>query len=347
VATVHALGELAERIGGEVRGDPSRPIHGIATLDQAGPLELSFLTNPRYRAAAAVTRAGAVLLAPGVELAGHDLLVVLHPYAALARLLEIYHPSAAPGAGVSPDARIGPGATLGRELRIAAFAVIGAGCVLGDRVGIGAGSVLGDGCVVGDGTEIHPRVVLYPGTQVGRRCVIHSGVVLGSDGFGFATVDGRHHKVPQVGRVVVEDEVEIGANTAVDRAMLGETRIGAGSKIDDLVMVAHGVRIGAGALLAGQAGIAGSTRLGPGAVLAGQAGVAGHLELGERVVVGAKSAVLGDVAADEFVAGVPAIEHRRWKRSQALVQRLPELRRQLRDARSRIEALERERRGER
>jgi UDP-3-O-[3-hydroxymyristoyl] glucosamine N-acyltransferase len=238
---------------------------------------------------------------------------------------------------------------LGREVRIAAFAVIGEGSVLGDGVAVGSGSVLGEGCMVGDGTEIHPRVVLYPGTRVGRRCVIHSGVVLGADGFGFATVDGQHRKVPQVGQVVVEDDVEIGANTAIDRAMLGETRIGAGSKIDDLVMVAHGVKIGAGSLVAGQAGIAGSTRLGRGVTLAGQVGVAGHLELGDRTVVGAKSAVLADVAPDAFVSGIPAVEHQRWKRAQAIVQRLPELRRQLRDARSRIATLEsdRARRGER
>jgi UDP-3-O-[3-hydroxymyristoyl] glucosamine N-acyltransferase len=185
-----------------------------------------------------------------------------------------------------------------------------------------------------------PRVVLYRGTRVGARCRIHAGVVLGGDGFGFATSDGLHRKIPQVGRVVVEDDVEIGANSTVDRATLGETVIGAGTKIDDLVMVAHGVRIGPGCLLAAQAGIAGSTRVGAGVTFAGQSGVSGHLELGDRCVVAAKSAVLRDLPPGSFVSGIPAFDHRKWRRSQALFSRLPELRSEIRKLERRLESLE-------
>ena len=187
---------------------------------------------------------------------------------------------------------------------------------------------------------------VYPQTRLGARCLLHAGVVLGGDGFGFATADGEHLKVPQVGRVVVEDDVEIGSNSAVDRAMLGETRIGRGSKLDDLVMIAHGVQLGAGALLAAQSGIAGSARLGAGATLAGQAGVAGHLELGEHVTVAAKSAVFSDLTDGAFVAGVPATDHRSWKRSRVTIKKLPELRKELQDLRRRIAALEQRLAGE-
>jgi len=346
VSTAYRLDDLAQRVGGRVRGNGERSIRGIATLDEAGQEELSFLTNPRYRSAAGRTRAGAVLVGAGTELSGPDLLEVDEPYRVLARLLELFHPTVPRAPGVSPDARVADDVRLGSDVRVEPFAVIGSGCELGDRVSVGAGSVLGEGCSLGSDTELRPRVVLYPGTRVGRRCLVHAGVVLGGDGFGFATTDGRHLKVPQVGCVVVEDDVEIGANSAVDRAMLGETRLGEGSKIDDLVMIAHGVRIGPRALLAAQSGIAGSARLGARATLAGQTGVAGHLELGDGVTVAAKSAVLGDLADGAFVCGVPAIDHRRWRRSQALFKKLPELRRDLRVLRERIAAIERRLAGE-
>jgi len=346
VSRTYRLGDLAKRVGGSIRGNPERPVRGIATLAEAGGDDLSFLTNPRYRAAASRTRAGAILVGPGTELPDHDLLEAPEPYLALGRLLELFHPASLPRPGVSPDARLGERVRLGREVHVGAFAVVGDDCDLGDRVAVGAGSVLGEACAIGAGSELRPRVVLYPGTRVGRGCLIHSGVVLGADGFGFATSSGEHHKIPQVGCVVVEDEVEIGANSAVDRAMLGETRIGQGSKIDDLVMIAHGVQLGARALLAGQAGIAGSTRLGTHATLAGQAGLAGHLELGDRVTVAAKTAVFGDLPDGSFVAGIPAIDHRRWKRSQVLLKKLPELRKRMRQLEKRLAELESRLHGE-
>jgi UDP-3-O-[3-hydroxymyristoyl] glucosamine N-acyltransferase len=324
-----------------VRGRGERILQGIARLNEATEEHLSFLTHPRYRASATRSRAGAILVGPGTSLAGRDLLEAPEPYAALARLLELFHPTRRPRPGVSPDARVGADTKLGRDVHVGDFAVVGDGCELGDRVVIGAGCVIGATCRIGEESELRPRVVLYPGTWVGARCLLHAGVVLGGDGFGFATTAEGHRKVPQVGRVVVEDDVEIGANSAVDRAMLGATRVGRGSKIDDLVMIAHGVQLGPRALLAAQAGIAGSSRVGQGARMAGQAGVSGHLVLGEGVTVAAKSAVLSDLPDGSFVAGIPAIDHRRWKRAQSLFRRSPERNSKLRELEQRVAALER------
>jgi UDP-3-O-[3-hydroxymyristoyl] glucosamine N-acyltransferase len=340
LADAYRLDELARRVGGTVDGDGSREIRGVATLDRADPAELSFLTNPRYRDAALSTRAGAVLVGPGVELEGRDLLVVEEPYLALARLLELFHPAGPQPPGLSELAHVGRDVRLGEGVRVEPFAVLGDRAVLQDGVRVGAGSVVGEDSVVGEGTELKPQVVLYAGTRVGRRCLIHSGVVLGGDGYGFATSGGKHHKVPQLGRVVVEDDVEIGANTTVDRGTLEETVIGAGSKLDNLVMIAHGVKLGRDTLLAAQAGIAGSTRVGDGTIWAGQSGAAGHLEIAGGTVVAAKSAVLQSIAERSFVAGIPAVEHRRWKRSQAELGRLSELRRRVREFRARLDALE-------
>lgn len=338
--------DLATAVGGRVHGNPERVVRAVATLEDAGPDDLSFLTNPRYRTALAASRAGAVLVGPGTTIEGRDLLEAPEPYLALAEILDRMHPTLPPVSGISPDARVASGAALGRGVAVGPFAVIGEASVLGERVVIGAGCVIGEGCRLGEGTVLKPRVVLYPGTTVGARCLIHSGVVLGGDGFGFATSKGIHRKVPQLGRVVVEDDVEIGANSCVDRGTIGATRIGAGTKIDDLVMVAHGVVIGPNGLLAGQAGVAGSTRIGRNVTFAGQAGAAGHLKIGDGVIVGAKSAVFSDVEDRTFVAGVPAVPHRTWKKAQASVKSLPELRARVRALEDRIAALERSSKGE-
>ena len=341
MSTDYRLEELAHRLGGKVRGDPARRIRGVAPLDEAGPEELSFLTNRRYRDKVRSSRAGAVVVGPDSGIEGRDLLEVAQPYLALARLLELFHPPPPRVPGVSPRAHVGEGVRMGADVGVGPFAVLEDGVALGDRVVVGAGCVLGERARVGDDTQLRARVVLYPGSRVGSRCLIHAGVVLGADGFGFATADGRHHKIPQLGRVVVEDDVEIGANTTVDRGTLSETVLGRGSKIDNLVMIAHGTRIGPGALLAAQSGIAGSARLGERVTFAGQSGAAGHLELGDDVVVAAKSAVFEDLPAGAFVAGIPAVDHRLWKQSQAVIKRLPRLRKDIRELRERLEALER------
>jgi UDP-3-O-[3-hydroxymyristoyl] glucosamine N-acyltransferase len=340
------LSELAAAVGGRVEGDANRRVRGVATLDAAGPHDLSFLTNPRYRPALQSTKAGAILVGPGAGAEGRDLIVAPDPYLALAEILDRMHPAPRPAPGISPDARIAATATIGAGVSIAPFAVVSGTARLGDRAVVGAGAVIGEGSTIGDDTVLMPRVVLYPGTVVGARCLIHAGVVLGGDGFGFATAAGTHHKMPQLGRVVVEDDVEIGANSTVDRGTLGETTIGRGTKIDNLVMVAHGAVIGPHGLLAAQTGVSGSTRIGSHVTMAGQTGMIGHLSIGDRVVVAAKSAVFTDVPGGSFVAGIPAVDHRTWKRSVALVKMLPELRSRLRMLEERLAALEARKKGE-
>jgi UDP-3-O-[3-hydroxymyristoyl] glucosamine N-acyltransferase len=332
------LSDLAGFVGGRVDGDPDRRIRGVATLETAGPDDLSFLTNPRYRQAVTTSRAGAILVGPDARIDGRDLVVAPDPYLALAEILGRLHPQARPAPGISPDARVAEGASVGEGVAVGPFAVVGAGVRVGARAVIDAGVVIGEGSEIGEDTRLMPRVVLYPGTRIGARCVIHAGVVLGGDGFGFATSAGTHHKVPQLGRVVVEDDVEIGANSTVDRGTLGETRIGRGTKIDNLVMIAHGASIGPHGLLAAQSGISGSTRIGSHVTIAGQSGAAGHLTLGDHVVVAAKSAVFSDVPDGSFVAGIPAVDHRAWKRASALVKMLPELRARLRAVEERLAA---------
>jgi UDP-3-O-[3-hydroxymyristoyl] glucosamine N-acyltransferase len=324
------LAQLAERVGGEVVGDAGRAIAGIRTLRAAGPEHLAFLTSGRYLAEARTSRAGALLVgARHAELAV-DQLVVPNAPAALARLIELFHPAPVPAPGVHPtgvvdaDARVDPSAHVGP------YAVVEAGATVGEGAVIHAHAVVGRDCRVGPAAVLHPHVVLYAGVALGERAVVHAGSVIGADGFGYATERGAHLKIPQVGGVEIGADVEIGALSAVDRATLDATTIGAGTKIDNLVQVGHNVRVGRNSILCGQAGIAGSAELGDGVVLGGQAGVAGHLRVGDRVQVASKSAVYEEVAPGEVVAGIPAVPIGRWRRRQALVARLEEIWRRLR-----------------
>jgi UDP-3-O-[3-hydroxymyristoyl] glucosamine N-acyltransferase len=331
------LAELAELVGGRVVGDPERTVEAIRALEDAGPADLSFAFEAKRLAEARATGAGALLVAPALagELAG-ALLVAEDPRYALALLLARFHPPEPRVPGVHPTAVVGPGCALDPSVTIGPYAVIGDETRVAARARIGALAVLGRRCVVGEGSVIHPHAVLYDGTELGKGTIVHAGAVLGADGFGYATHGGVHHKVPQVGRVVLEEDVEVGANAAIDRATLGETRVGAGTKIDNLVQIGHNVRVGRHSILCGQAGVAGSARLGDHVVLAGQAGVAGHIELGDRVQVAAKSAALSTVEADAKVAGIPAVDLRRWRRQVALLSRLEEMSRRLRDLERRL-----------
>jgi UDP-3-O-[3-hydroxymyristoyl] glucosamine N-acyltransferase len=337
------LGEIGERLDLAVQGDSSLRIDGVRTLDEAGPHHLACLHHPRYRAAALASRAGALLTGPEVSVGdARPRLVSPEPYLALARVVALFHPETPPAAGVHPSAHLGDGVVLGEGVTVAPLAVVGDRVRLADGVRVGAGSVIEADCELGEGTVVHANVTLYPRTRVGARCVLHGGVVLGADGFGFATrKDGVHEKMPHVGRVIVEDDVEIGAGSTVDRGSLGDTVIGAGTKIDDLVMVAHNVKVGAGCLLVAQSGLSGSTRLGRGVVIAGQSGAAGHLDLGDGATVAAKTAVFADVPAGSRVAGAPALPMERWRRAAAIFARLPEMRSELRRLREEVQALRR------
>jgi len=332
----HRLADLAGLVGGRVEGDPEREVEAVRTLESAGPRDLAFLNHPRYRAQALASQAGALLV--GQDLAAglrdsdppRDLLVVKDTAFALSRILSRLHAAAAPEPGVHSTAVLEPGCAVDPTAWIGPYAVIGAGSSIAARAAIHAHVVIGRGCAVGEGAVLHPHAVLYPETEIGASTIVHAGVVLGADGFGYATSGGVHHKVPQVGRVVVESDVEIGANSAIDRATLGETRIGAGTKIDNLVQVGHNVQTGRHCILCGQAGIAGSTKLGDYVVLAGQAGVSGHIHLGDGAQVAAKSAALTSVEPRTQVAGIPAVELKRWRRQTVLIARLDEMSRRLR-----------------
>lgn len=317
--------ELAARLGVRLVGDGETVIRGVRPLHEAGPADLSFLHNPRYLAQAKQSRAAAILVQDASLLPGRPVLVTENPYLALAAALELLYPSASPPPGTHPTAVIDPTAVIHETASIGPQAVVGAGCRVGPGTVVGAGSVLGAEVVLGEGCLLHPRVVVEERCRVGDRCVLHSGVVIGSDGFGFATSEGVHHKVPQVGIVVIEDDVELGANVCVDRATLGETRIGRGTKVDNLVQIAHNVQVGEGTLLVAQVGISGSTRLGHHVIMAGQSGAAGHLAIGDEAIVGAKSAVIKDVPDGQFVTGYPAVPHREWLRASAALRRLERL----------------------
>lgn len=346
--TSFRLAEIAERIGAQVQGPAGAGevrVERVRTLDAAEPSDLSFLTRAAhrtsYREAAERSRAAALLVGPE-DVAGLEdrpLLVVDDPSAALIPLLELFHPIAPPTPGVHPTAVV-DGAEIDPAARIGPYVVLGKGTRVGARARLDAHVVVGRECEIGPDTVLHPHVVLYDRTVVGARTVVHAGTVLGADGFGYVTRGGAqgpvHHKVPQVGRTVLGEDVEIGALSAVDRAALEETRIGDGSKIDNLVQVGHNVVTGRGCILCGQVGIAGSARLGNYVVLGGQSGSAGHLELGDGVQVAGKSAVFESVPAGRKVGGSPAIELGRWKRQTILLERLGEWSRRLRGLEKRL-----------
>lgn len=327
---------LADALGARLDGDPDLWITGVAPLERAGAADLSFLANPKYREAAKGSGAGAVLVAPGVVLPGKTLLVSPNPYAAFARALALFHPEDRPKPGVHPTAVLGEGCEVAPDVHVGPLAVLMARVRVGPRSVVEAGCVLMEGCQVGADCRLFPRVVLYPRTRLGNRVILHAGVVVGSDGFGYASEGGLHRKVPQVGTAVVDDDVEIGANTTVDRGTLDETRIGAGTKIDNLVQIGHNVRTGEGCILVAQSGISGSTRLGRGVVFAGQSGAVGHIRIGDQVRVGAKSAVTKDLPDGAFVTGHPAVDHRLWLKERALSGRLEEMFRRLRNLERRL-----------
>jgi len=330
LGATYTLGDIAGRIGGTVEGDPGLRIEGVRPLEEAGPSHLGFLSDGRYARQAAGSRAGALLVSPDERLSGRNLVRVADPYLALARVMNLFHPAAPPRPGVDPEARVGRGCEIDAAAAVLAGARIGDGCRIGARTRVHSGVVIGEECRIGSDAILYPNVTLYPRTVLGDRVIVHGGAVIGSDGFGFAREGAEYRKIPQVGWVEVGDDVEIGANSTIDRGTFGATRIGRGTKIDNLVQVAHNVQVGEHCILVAQSGVAGSTRLGRGVMLAGQSGVAGHLEIGDEVRVGAKSAVLDDVEAGSFVVGHPAADHRQWKRMQAALRRLPEVLRRLR-----------------
>jgi UDP-3-O-[3-hydroxymyristoyl] glucosamine N-acyltransferase len=334
------LRELADRLGCRLEGDGDLPISRVASLDAAGPGDITFFSNPKYAAALARTTASAVIAADGVPVPGAALRTP-QPYAAFAMALALLHPQPPPPPGVHPTAVVDPSAIVGPDPSIGPYACVGAGAVLGARVVLRAHATVGDGAVLGDDCLLHPHVSVRERVTLGHRVVVQDHAVIGSDGFGFAPdATGMLLKVPQIGTVVVGDDVEIGASTAIDRPPIGATVIGTGTKIDNLVQVAHGVTIGRNVLLAAQVGIAGSVTIEDNVTLAGQVGVAGHITLGQGVIATAQTGIPNSVAAGEFVSGYPAIPNRDWLRSSAVFRKLPELKKRVADLERRIRELE-------
>jgi UDP-3-O-[3-hydroxymyristoyl] glucosamine N-acyltransferase len=320
------LSTLADAIGARLQGTDAE-VSGIAAVDAAGPGQVTFLSNPKYALQARETKASAIIARQPIPGAGCAFLLTPDPYLAFARAVEQFHPPVRLAAGVSAQASVHPTAALGKEVHVGPFAVVAEGAVVGDRVTLYPGAYVGKGAVVGEDSVLHPRVTLYEGVRVGKRVLLHAGCVVGSDGFGFAPTPEGYLKIPQVGTVEIEDDVEIGANTTIDRAALGVTRIGRGTKLDNLIQVGHNVEIGRDTVIAALVGIAGSARIGNRVMIGGQSGLAGHLEVGDGVMLGAKSGVAVSLTAKENRAwsGVPAMPHRTWLKMVTLLPRLPEL----------------------
>lgn len=315
---------VADLVGGRLEGE-SVPLARVAALDRAGPDALSFLASPRYLAQFRASGAGAVLLpeALAAEPGGPATrIVVADPMAALGLAVEALYPLAPPAPGVDPTARIGPGAVLGEGVQVGPGAVIGRGVRLGARCVVGAHAVLEDGVVAGDDTEVGPHVVCHAGARLGHRVRLKTGAVIGGEGFGFRSGADGHRRTRHVGGCVLEDDVEVGAHTCVDRGSVDDTVIGAGSKLDNLVHVGHNVRLGRHCLVMAQVGIAGSTRLGDGVIVGGQAGIGGHLALGGRARIGAQAGVTASVPPGADVSGYPARPHREQLRREAALSRL-------------------------
>jgi len=338
------LSELAGRTG--ARADERHSdieIKGAAGLDEAEAGQVAFLSNPRYTPRVQTTRASAVYVGEGVEVEREDiaLLRARDPYLAYTRALLVFHPEETFEPLIHPSAVIDPTARLGDGVAVGACSVVGRGVVVGDRVRLFPNVTVYDGVRIGDDSVIHSGVRLREGALIGARVRIHDNAVVGSDGFGYAKdEEGRWLKIPQTGRVRIEDDVEVGAGTTIDRASVGETRIARGAKIDNLVQVGHSCAVGEDTLLCAQVGLAGSSHVGRRVILAGQVGVAGHLEIGDDVVLTAKSATSHNVPAGKVLSGIPAFDNREWLRSTAAFRRLGEMQRTLRTLEQRLAALE-------
>lgn len=340
-----SLKKLAEAIEGHVIGDADAVIRGVAGIKEAQPGEITFLANAKYAPSLRETKASAVILSkpdPNVSCAQ---LIVEDPYYAFSRVVSILIEEPYRATGISPLAGIGKNVRLGSDLSIYPFVTIGDRAVIGDRVTLYPGVYIGDETEIGDDSIIHANVSIREKAALGRRVVIHCGTVIGSDGFGFATRKGRHHKIPQIGTVVIEDDVEIGANVAVDRAAMGKTVIKRGTKIDNLVQIAHNVIVGEDCLIVSQVGISGSAVIGNHVTLAGQTGVAGHLSIGDNVVAGGRAGVTKDIAPNQVVSGYPTLPHRQWLEAQAVFAHLPELRKRIKALEMQLEQIGKQQSG--
>lgn len=334
------VGELAALIEGSVEGDENTRISGISNIEDAQDGDITFAENEKLLNSAVGSRASAVIAPSTIRSVDKTLIRVKNPKFAFAQVLRIFAPEPKLYRGIHPTALLGENVVLSDNVSIHANAVVG------DNVRIGSNSVIypfvyiGDNVVVGDNCVIYPHVVLHNDSEIGNSVVIHSGSILGTDGFGYMFIENRHHKIPQIGRVIVEDDVEIGANVTIDRARTGSTRIGAGSKIDNLVHIGHNVTVGRNCVIVAQVGVSGSVEIGTGVILAGQVGVKDHVKIGDGTIVCAQAGVIGDLPRGSFVSGPQARPHQQELRAQAVHGRLPDMQRRLREMEQRLAKLE-------
>ncbi len=332
------LSDVAERIHCQLEGPAGLEITDVASLEEAGPSDLTFLSNPKYHRQALETQAAAVIAGPGVELPGRAVLRAADAYLAFALALEIFHPPSRPTPGIHPSAVIAPSARIGRNASIGPFAVVEEGVNLGEDCVLKSFVVIYAGAKIGDRFFAHSHAVVRENVQIGNDVILQNGAVVGGDGFGFAReAGGTYRKIVQPGTVVIEDGVEIQSNSCIDRASVGATRLRRGVKVDNLVQVGHGCDIGENTLLCGQVGLAGSSKLGRNVILAGQVGVAGHLTIGDNVMVSSQSGIPHDVEPDKVLSGYPAIDNYLWLKCCAVYMRLPEMYSALRKIRNYLE----------
>ncbi len=335
------LGEIAKRIGGELSGEyGDMEISNVAGLKDAVSGDISFLAHRRNLKDLQNTSASAVVLPKDVTFDRLPVIKVENPYYAFSQLLHIFYDKPYISKGVNPTVVMGSDVHVGNDVSIYPFVYLGDCVTIGDNVIIYPGTFIGDGSLIGNDSVIYPNVTIRENVTVGQGVIIHSGAVIGSDGFGYVFHNGTHHKIPQVGGVIIEDGVEIGANTTIDRGTLGNTIIKRGTKIDNLVQVAHNVTVGEDCVFAAQAGIAGSATIGNRVTLAGQAGVTGHVHVGDNVTVAGKGGVTKDIKDGQTVSGMPAIPHRDWLRTMAVFDGLPEMRHKLSSLENKVKELE-------
>jgi UDP-3-O-[3-hydroxymyristoyl] glucosamine N-acyltransferase len=337
------LRAIQELLGAELIGKADTVITGLSSLETAEAGDLAFLASDRFLKAAQSSRAGALIAARPVPDVHCPLLVVDHPAYAFVRVAQQLFVEPYRARGIAPDLVQGEAVSIGPDVSIWPRVTLGDRVSIGARVMLFPGVFVGDDSVIGDDTVLHANVVVREGCTLGARVILHSGTVIGSDGFGYVQHGGRHHKIPQLGGVVIEDDVELGANVAVDRATFGQTRIKQGTKIDNLVQIAHNVTVGAHNILVAQVGIAGSTALGDYVMVGGQAGLADHLVIGDHVMIAAKSGVTRSLEGHQIVSGAPVMPHATFLKAQAVIPQLPDLRQRVRELEERLQKIERKR----
>ena len=334
------LKELADLVGGEVAGNASILIKGVAPLESAAEGDITFITSPKYAHLLKTTAASAVITPPEMKVEDKDLIVSRNPQLAHAKILTLFNSRPYMAKGIDKRAYIGRRPKISNTVNIYPFAYIGDDVEIGERTVVYPGAFVGNGCIIGSDVAIYPNTTIMDRCIVGNRVIIHAGVVIGADGFGFARDGKRHYKIPQTGIVQIDDDVEIGANTTIDKAASEKTWIKRGTKIDNLVQVAHNVVIGEDSIIVAQAGIAGSSILGSNVVLGGQVAVVDHVKLGNNVMVGGQSGVTSDVNENQVVSGTPAIPHRDWLKASLVFSHLPDMRKMIKELEKKVEELE-------